>query len=134
MWCAQSCLTLCDPMDYSLPVFSMACFRQEYWSGLPFPPPGDLPNPEIEPASLMSPALAGGFFTTSAIWEAHLEQNRGSNKCLLNNLMSLQQEDTFTRISNYHSYNITLPYCDALDEMYLESSKRKSISQLSVMG
>ena len=35
-------------------------FRQEYWSGLPFPPPGDLPNPEIKP---MSPALAGGFFT-----------------------------------------------------------------------
>jgi len=35
--------------------------RQEYWSGLPFPPPGDLPNPRIESASL---ALAGGFFTT----------------------------------------------------------------------
>ena len=40
--------------------------RQEYWSGLPFPPPGDLPNPRIEPASLMSPALVGGFFTTRA--------------------------------------------------------------------
>ena len=37
--------------------------RQEYWSGLPFPPPGDLPNPGIEPMSLMSPALAGEFFT-----------------------------------------------------------------------
>ena len=36
--------------------------RQEYWSGLPFPPPGDLPNPGIEPVSLMSPALAVGFF------------------------------------------------------------------------
>ena len=35
--------------------------RQEYWSGLPFPSPGDLPNPGTEPASL---ALAGGFFTT----------------------------------------------------------------------
>ena len=41
--------------------------RQEYWSGLPCPPPGDLPNPRIKPESLMSPALAGGFFTT---WEA----------------------------------------------------------------
>ena len=40
--------------------------RQEYWSGLPCPPPGDLLNPEIEPESLMSPALANGFFTTSA--------------------------------------------------------------------
>ena len=46
--------------------------RQEYWSGLPFPPPGDLPHPGIEPISLASPALAGGFFTTSTTWEAHL--------------------------------------------------------------
>ena len=48
---------------------SMKFSRQEYWSGLPFPPPGDLPDPGIEPASLISPALAGGFFTTSATWE-----------------------------------------------------------------
>ena len=40
--------------------------------GLPFPFPGDLPNPGIKPESLMSPALAGKFFTTSATWEAHL--------------------------------------------------------------
>ena len=38
--------------------------RQEYWSGLPFPTPGDLPNPGIEPTSLASPELAGKFFTT----------------------------------------------------------------------
>ena len=44
--------------------------RQEYWSGLPFPSPGDLPEPEIKPLSLKSPALAGRFFTTSATWEA----------------------------------------------------------------
>ena len=43
--------------------------RQEYWSGLPCPSLGDLPNPGMEPASLMSPALAGGFFTTSGTWE-----------------------------------------------------------------
>ena len=43
---------------------------QEYWSGLPFPPSGDLPDPGIEIPSLTSPALAGGFFTTSATWEA----------------------------------------------------------------
>ena len=48
----------------------MGFSRQEYWTGLPFPPPGDLPNPETEPVSLMSPALVGGFFTTSATWEA----------------------------------------------------------------
>ena len=40
---------------------SMEFSRQEYWSGLPFPSPGDLPNPGIKPGS---PALAGGFFTT----------------------------------------------------------------------
>ena len=43
---------------------SMEFSWQEYWIRLPFPPPGDLPNPEIEPVSLVSPALAGGFFTS----------------------------------------------------------------------
>ena len=43
---------------------SMGYSRQEYWSGLPFPPPGDLPDPGIEAASLASPPLAGGLFTT----------------------------------------------------------------------
>ena len=45
---------------------SMELFRQEYWSGLPFPPPGDLPNSKSEHMSPASPALARGFFTTSA--------------------------------------------------------------------
>ena len=49
---------------------SMGFSRQEYWSGLPCPPPGDLPDPGIKPVPLASPALAGGFFTTSATWEA----------------------------------------------------------------
>ena len=49
---AQSCLTLCDPMDHNLPGSSVqGIFRQEYWSGLPFPSPGDLPDPGIEPGS-----------------------------------------------------------------------------------
>ena len=43
--------------------------RQEYWSGLTCPPPGDFPNPGIEPVSLKSLTSAGGFFTTSTIWE-----------------------------------------------------------------
>ena len=49
---------------------SIAFSRQEYWSGLPCLPLGDLPDPGIEPASLMSPALAGRFFITSTTWEA----------------------------------------------------------------
>ena len=48
---------------------SIGFSRQEYWSGLPFLTPGDLPDPGIEPMSLVSPALAGGFFTTRAAWE-----------------------------------------------------------------
>ena len=48
----------------------MGFSRQEYWSELPFPNPVCLPDPGIGPISFMSPALAGGFFTTSATWEA----------------------------------------------------------------
>ena len=47
----------------------MGFSRQGYWSGLPCPSPGALPNPGIKPTSLMSPALAGRFFTTSATWD-----------------------------------------------------------------
>ena len=50
----------------------MGFSRQEYWSGLLCPPPGDLPNPGIEPVALVSPALADVFFTTSTTWEALL--------------------------------------------------------------
>ena len=49
---------------------SMGFSRQEYWSGLPFPSPEDLPDPGIQPASLTSPALASRFFSTSTTWEA----------------------------------------------------------------
>ena len=49
---------------------SMGISKQEYWSGLSCPPPGDLLDPEIEPTSLRSPTLAGRFFTTSTTWEA----------------------------------------------------------------
>ena len=52
--------------------------RQEYWSGLPCPLPGDLPNPGIEPVSFIVPALAGGFFTTSTIL-LEGNQKRGLN-------------------------------------------------------
>ena len=44
---------------------SMGFPQQEYWNGLPFPAPGDLPNLEMEPMSPVSPGLAGGFFTTA---------------------------------------------------------------------
>ena len=53
---------------YQVPT-SMGFSRQEYWSGLPFPPLGDLPDPETEPPSLKSPALAGGFFYIQSIFD-----------------------------------------------------------------
>ena len=58
---------------------SMGFCRQEYYSGLPCPPPGDLPNSGIEPTSLMSPALAVQFFTTSTTWEASMMHGRANN-------------------------------------------------------
>ena len=49
----------------------MGFSRQEYWSVLPLPSPGDLPDPGIEDASLVPPVLAGRFFTTNTTWETH---------------------------------------------------------------
>ena len=67
---AQPCLSLCNSMDCSPPGSSVhgtvGFSKQEYWSKLPFPPPEDLPNLGMEAASLVSPALSGRFFTTSA--------------------------------------------------------------------
>ena len=63
---AQSCLTLCNPWTVARQVpLSMGLSRQECWSGLPLPTPGDLPDPGIDPTHHESPALAGGFFTTA---------------------------------------------------------------------
>ena len=71
-----SCVQLCASLwteTHQAPL-SMGFSRQEYWSGLPFVSPGDLPDPGIKPVSLMSPASACRFFTTSATWEAHILQ------------------------------------------------------------
>ena len=68
----QSCPTLRDSVDCSHQVLlSRMEFSRQYWSREPFPSPEDLPDPGIEPMSLTSPALTGGFFT-SAIWEVQL--------------------------------------------------------------
>ena len=58
---------------------SMGFSKQEYWSGLPCPPPGHLPNSGIKPTCLVSSTLAGGFFTNSATWEAQKSQTGLSN-------------------------------------------------------
>ena len=72
--CELSCFSrvrLCDPMDYSLPGSSVhGILQARILEWLLCPPPGGHPEPGIEPVSLKSPVLAGGFFTTSATWEA----------------------------------------------------------------
>ena len=66
----QSCPTPCDPVDCSPPGSSVHRILQARILELVLPPPEDLPNPGIEPPSLMFPTSVGGFFTTNAIWEA----------------------------------------------------------------
>ena len=62
---AQSCPSLCNPMDYSSPASSVHGISQQgYWSGLPFPSPVDLPDPGTE---LASPVLPRGFFNTEPV-------------------------------------------------------------------
>ena len=64
---AQLYPALCDFMGYNSVLqapLSMGSSRQEYWSGLPFPPPGDLPDTGVKLMSFIFPALLGGFFTT----------------------------------------------------------------------
>ena len=81
--CVCMFLLNCSVMSHSLPThglqpnslpFSMRFSKQEYWSGLPFPPPGDLPNLWIEPLSLTSPVLADRFFTFT--WEARVQKKK----------------------------------------------------------
>ena len=66
---------------------SMEYSRQEHWSGLPFPPPGDLPNPGTE---LVSPALVGGFFTTGATWKAPYTYIINDNLNCVENLSNME--------------------------------------------
>ena len=67
----QSCLTLCDSMDCPAPP-SMEFSRQEYWNGLPFPSPGDLPNLGIEPRS---PTLQAGSLPSEPLWKPYSGAN-----------------------------------------------------------
>ena len=87
---AQLCLTLCDPMAvaHQTPL-SMGFSRQRYWRGVPFPTPGDLPDPGIQPVSPATPAVARRFFTTSTTWEALRILGPSQIKCLQNGGLSI---------------------------------------------
>ena len=68
------CPTLCDPVDFSSLGSSIGFSGQEYWSGLPGPPPGDLPDPGIEPKSPASPALQIHSLLAEPLGKAHTRQ------------------------------------------------------------
>ena len=69
-----SVMSLCNPMDYIYiahqVLLSMGFSRQEYWSGLPFPPPGHRPDPGIKPSSLVSHKPASRFLTAESTWKS----------------------------------------------------------------
>ena len=104
-----SCVTLWT-IAYQAPL-NTGFSRQEYWSGLPWPPPGDLPDRGIEPRSLMSPALAGRFFATSATREP-----KGYLFFLLallyysRNCKSLRGQKRDLLYVEFHKINITSKY------------------------
>ena len=86
---------------------SMGFSRQGYWSGLPRLPPRDLPDPGIEPMTLMSPALVGEFFTPSTTWEDHswVPCHCLSAYCLIMfSYTSLRQDSCYARISQSRFY------------------------------
>ena len=109
----QSCPAFCDPGTVACQApWSMGFSRQEYWCGLPCPPPGDLPNPVIEPESPVSPALAGRFFTTGATQV--VDQHKNISLIFLNLFLFL-----FLYFFNFYFYYIllyntvlVLPYID----------------------
>ena len=80
----------------------MGSSRQEYWSGLPCPSPEDLPNPGIEPVSLMFPALTGVFFSTDITWEAY---SIGSTNSLIFTLYSMARQSIISSVLGINLYN-----------------------------
>ena len=97
---SQSCPTL-GPQDAACQApLSVGFSRQEYWSGLPCPSPGDLPNPGIEPTCLASPALEGGFFTTSATRTRSSSECNGRLVAGTDFIPHLPLSSTFVRSSN----------------------------------
>ena len=85
---AKSCLTLCDPVTVVRQApLSMGFYRQEYWSGLPIPLPGDLSNQGVEPTSPASPILAGRFFTAESPWKLDFVYTYWLFKFLLKNYL-----------------------------------------------
>ena len=110
---------------------STGFFRQEYWSGLPCPPPGDLPNPGIQPMSLTSPALAGRFFTANPyiyIW------NNQKNYFFRKHKMELSYDPAIPLLNIYPEKTIIWKdTCSLMFRAWLfTTAKTKEASQVSI--
>ena len=110
---------------------SMGLSRQEYWSGLPFHTQEDLPDPGIEPATLISPALAGGFFTTSTPWEA--QYYHGTSHLYFVPLKSSQTERTLKSTPSQNSPPRTAGDKDHLRLVCLMVNSAQSLSEVEGM-
>ena len=116
----------------------MGLSSPEYWSGLPFPPPGDLPNSGIKPGSPVSPTLAGEFFTTSTTWEADtkttirwrrvtawwLWANRSQTSWSLRT-DDVKPHDTILLSHHQPGNSVWADYCTVGEEWYLTISVNK---------
>ena len=118
---------------------SMEFSRQEYRNGLPFPTPGDLPNPGIELASLASPALAGGFFTNWATWNFRIGNRASLVAQVVKHLPAMRdtrvrflgQEDPLEKEMAIHSSTLAwkIPWVEEPDR--LQSMRSQSRTRLS---
>ena len=136
----ESCLTLRPNrlyIDHQDPL-SMEFSRQESWSGLRCPPPGNLPRPEIEPASLISPALAGRFFPTSATREGRPASHSKTNQFITSttNLLFLCKGRFLTYIKNremYNAYHHQLSQVSALANLVLPMCSPTFFKPLTIL-
>ena len=102
---------------------SMGFSRQEYWKELPCPPPGGLPDPGIEPKSLMSPALAGRFFTTSPTLAQRLKRLPAMRET---RVRFLGREDPIEKEMAIHSSTLAwkIPWTEEPDRLLAMGSQR----------
>ena len=108
--------------------------RQEYWSGLPFPSPGDLPNPGIKLVSLASPALAGRFFTTEPSGKPLLPHNLYQLHSNCSKNLNISLSDQF---QNFFFNDLTQSLSFPEGNSFTKSSKmhfRKSITKTNEFG
>ena len=105
---------------------SMGFSRQEYWSGFSSPSPRTLPYPKMEPACLMYLALVGGFFTTSATWEAR--KSHSFNFFFFFNLMKLKQNQEYLHLNSHLQSSVS----SFLSVIFLLKTLKQAFTDLCV--